>query len=326
MNTERTKSAWGKQSVIAQEGVNEINGVNRNYKDTLFRMLFKEPHALLELYNAINGTAHVDVTALEIITLENAIYMNMKNDVAFLVDCSMNLYEQQSTVNPNMPLRNLFYVAREYQMMVNQKSLYGKKRIKIPTPSFVVFYNGTWKQPERLEMKLSDAFATYIEEPALELKLIQLNISEGYNEVLKEKCPLLKEYVEYTERVRQYVRLMPLDEAVERAVRECIKEGILADFLRKNRMEAISVSIFEYDEEVELALLKEAEREEGIDIGIKIKLIQMVCKKISKGKAPEVIAEELEEDFEEVKEICDAAQECGIDVDKILEKVGEFYW
>lgn len=300
-----------------------ISGVNRNYKDTLFRMLFKEPRSLLELYNAMNGTAHKDVNELEIITLENAIYMNMKNDVAFLVDCGMNLYEQQSSVNPNMPLRNLFYVAKEYQAMVNRKSLYASRQVKIPTPYFVVFYNGTKDQPERQEMKLSDAFAISADEPALELKVIQLNIGEGYNEALKERCPLLKEYVEYTERVRKYAKEMSLSDAVERAVRECIKEGILADFLMKNRAEAISMSIFEYDEELEIALFRQAEREEGIDIGKEIgekrKLIQQVCKKIAKGKKPEIIAEELEEEFDVVKHICDVVQECDMDIEKIYE-------
>jgi len=306
-----------------------INGVNRNYKDTLFRMLFKEPESLLELYNAMNGTAHEDVSELEIVTLENAVYMNMKNDVAFLIDCDINLYEQQSTVNPNMPLRNLFYVAREYQMLYEHKSIYASRTVKIPAPHFIVFYNGTQKQPERLEMKLSDAFEKTTDSPSLELKVIQLNIGKGYNEDLKEKCPLLREYVEYTERVRNYAKKMTLDDAVERAVRECIKEGILADFLRKNRAEAISVSIFEYDEEKEIALFRQAEREVGIDIGKEIgkeigekrKLIQLICKKLAKGKTAEMIAEELEEELGVIKSICDVAQECSMDINKIYEEI-----
>ena len=238
-------------------------GVNRNYKDTIFRMLFKEPDALLELYNAVNGTSYSDGEELQIVTLENAVYMNMKNDVAFMVDCDINLYEQQSTMNPNMPLRNLLYISREYQMLYGNRSIYGSKVVRIPVPYFIVFYNGIQEQPERLEMKLSDAYAEKTERPALELKVIQLNIGNGYNEDLKEKCPLLKEYVEYTERVRRYTKGMSLEDAVERAVQECIKEGILVDFLRKNRAEAISVSIFEYDEEKELEKLRKSEYKNG---------------------------------------------------------------
>ena len=243
--------------------------IERNYKDTLFRMIFRKPEALLQLYNAVNDTDYQDPAALEIVTLENAIYMNMKNDLAFIVDCRMSLYEHQGSINPNMPLRDLFYVAKEYQGMVSQKSLYSSRLVKLPTPYFVVFYNGLAKQPERKEMKLSDSFMTPVDDPALELKVIQLNIGLGHNKELMEKCPLLAQYAQYVGRVQQYASGMPLEEAVERAVDECIHEGILADFLLQNRTEAITVSIFEYDEEKELALFRAAEREEGIEEGLK---------------------------------------------------------
>lgn len=265
---------------------------NRNYKDTLFRMIFREPDALLDLYNAINGTTYDDVTKLKVVTLENAIYMNMKNDVAFLIDCRLNLYEQQASLNPNMPLQNLFYVAREYQNLVDDKSLYASSVIKVPTPNFIVFYNGSSEQPERLEMRLSDLFETSVIEPALELKVTQLNIRIGHNKELMGKCSALKEYSQYVEKVKQYVGLMDLDKAVEQAVQECIREGILANFLAKNRAEAVSVSIFEYDEEKELALLRQAERETG---GL-VKLVSMVRKKKEKGLDSEEISQLFEEE------------------------------
>lgn len=244
-----------------------ITAAKRNYKDTLFRMIFRERPALLSLYNAVNETDYQNPEELQVVTLENAIYMNMKNDLAFIVDCRMSLYEQQSTINPNMPLRDLFYVAKEYQGMVSNSSLYSSRLVKLPTPYFVVFYNGAQEQPERKEMKLSDAFQTKVEEPALELKVLQLNISTGHNEKLMEKCSLLAQYAEYISRVQRYAAGMPLGEAVERAVTECIREGILSDFLRRNRAEAIEVSIFEYDEEKEMALFRAAEREEGREEG-----------------------------------------------------------
>lgn len=240
---------------------------NRNYKDTLFRMIFKEPCELLSLYNALNDTNYTNPEDLEIVTLENAIYMNMKNDLACVVDCHLQLYEHQSSVNPNMPLRDLLYVAREYEKLFGEVTLYSTKQVKIPTPSFIVFYNGSAKQPERVEMKLSDAFEIPVENPSLELKVVQLNINHGHNKALLEKCRTLQEYSIYVERVRLHAQHKPLKEAVEQAVSECIKEGILARFLTQYRTEAISMSIFEYDEEREMKLIRQAEREMGWEEG-----------------------------------------------------------
>lgn len=244
---------------------------NRNYKDTLFRMIFREPKELLSLYNALNGTAYDDPSKLEIVTLENAIYMTMKNDLACVVDCHLNLYEHQSSVNPNMPLRDLLYVAREYEKVITDTTFYSAKQLKIPAPNFVVFYNGTAYQPERVEMKLSDAFQVPVKNPALELKVIQLNINVGFNKELMKNCQTLQEYALYVERVRKYAKQKPLSEAVNIAVQECIKEGILSNFLRHYRAEAVMISIFEYDEEREMELIKqsirELEREEGREEG-----------------------------------------------------------
>lgn len=256
----------------------ETMPAQRNYKDTLFRMVFDSPDKLLQLYNAVNDTDYRNPEELQIVTLENAIYMNVKNDLAFIVDCRMSLYEQQSSVNPNMPLRDLFYVSKEYQGMVSRRSLYSSRLVKLPTPYFVVFYNGTPEQPERKIMKLSDSFLTGVEEPALELKVVQLNIGLGHNSELMEKCPLLAQYSQYVGRVQKYASGMPLEEAVERAVSECIREEILSEFLQKKRAEAIAVSIFEYDEEKELALLRQAEREQG--------RLQQLCVLVKKGLLP----------------------------------------
>ena len=242
---------------------------NRNYKDTLFRMIFREPNELLSLYNALNDTNYENPADLKIVTLENAIYMNMKNDLACVVDCHLNLYEHQSTINPNMPLRDLLYVAREYEKLFADTTLYSAKQVKIPTPAFVVFYNGSVNQPDRLEIKLSDAFEIPTDTPALELKVIQLNINHGHNKLLMEKCRTLREYALYVERVRTYTKTKPLKEAVEQAVTECICEGILSGFLTRYKTEAISMSIFEYDEEKEMKLIRQSERELGWEEGHK---------------------------------------------------------
>lgn len=119
---------------------------NRNYKDTVFRMIFSDRKNLLSLYNAVNGTSYKNPEELEIVTLENAIYMGMKNDLAFIIATNLFLYEHQSTYNPNMPLRDLFYISSEYQKLVDHKSLYSSVLQKIPAPNFIVFYNGTRKK------------------------------------------------------------------------------------------------------------------------------------------------------------------------------------
>ena len=331
---------------------NEENAVvRRDYKDTLFRMIFREKSSLLSLYNAVNNTDYTDPEELEIVTLENAIYMNMKNDLAFVIDFYLNLYEHQSTFSPNMPLRNLFYIARELQNQVETNQLYRTKLVKIPTPRFLVFYNGTKEQPAQQVLRLSDAFLQPTAEPELELVVTMLNINMNKNQEVLEKCRLLKEYMQYIEKVRRYASYMEPKEAVERAVTEAIKEGILKEFLTKYRNEAIAVSIFEYNEELALSYIREDEYQKGhedgrlegeklgriegekfgriqgeavgIEKGEAIKLIQQVCKKMKKGKPAEIIAEELEEKPSVVESIYRIAEEYGDDCDKIYERLKE---
>ena len=253
----------------------------RNYKDSIFRMLYLDEKELLNLYNAVNGTNYTDVENLEVNTLQNAIYMNMKNDVSFLFNFQVNLYEQQSTVNPNMPLRDLIYVSKLLQNIVRDCDLYGSTLVKIPAPRFVVFYNGREKQPERTVYRLSDSFSKKQENPELELKVTVLNINAGNNADILGNCKTLREYMQYTDRVRAYALQMPIEEAVEQAITECINEGILAEFLKKNRADAMEVRIFEYNEELHLANLRREGYEEGLEHGI--------TQGITQGKALDIL-------------------------------------
>ncbi len=285
-------------------------GVNRNYKDTVFRMLFKEKKALLSLYNALRGTAYADPEQLRIVTLENAIYMGMKNDLAFILDSSLNLYEHQSTVCPNIPLRNLMYVADELEKMVDKKRLLSRRKQLIPTPEFVVFYNGKEPRPEREEMRLSDLFAEKTKDPRLELKVTVLNINPGMNEELKANCKEIAEYMQYVESVRRYERKLPLEAAVENAVTECIKKGILKEFLIRNRSEVMHRCLYEYDEEEAREVWREDAREEGLEEGRKegrkegIKEgTRVIVKKLARNKTPEIIAQELDEPLEFILEL-----------------------
>ena len=162
--------------------VNSVNTavtvpVNRTYKSTLFIMLFQDKKNLLELYNAMTGKHYTDPEQLEINTLENAVYMSMKNDLSFLIDGRLSLYEHQSTYNPNLPLRFLIYISQLYAGMTRNENLYGAKTVQIPPPEFVIFYNGEKDMPEEMPLRLSDMYRLKVEDPKLELEAVMLNIS-----------------------------------------------------------------------------------------------------------------------------------------------------
>ena len=269
----------------------KIPAANRQYKDTVFRMLFSEKENLLSLYNAVTGNTYQNADDLKIVTLENAIYMGMKNDLAFMLETNIYLYEHQSTLNPNIPLRDLIYIGIEYQQYVDDKSLYSSRLQKIPVPKFMVFYNGTDAVDDRVELRLSNAYEHLAGEPDLELKVLMLNVNEGHNKELMEQCQTLKEYAIYVARVRKYTSEMNLNDAVARAIDECIKEGILVEFLRKNRSEVKMVSILEYDKEWEEKKLRKAEYEAGKSEGIEITEERMIHNMIKLDFPIEKIAE-----------------------------------
>lgn len=237
--------------------------VNRIYKDRLYKMIFNDKSELLKLYNAINGTHYDDPAMLTITTLDNAIYMTMENDLSFIIDMRLALYEQQSTVNPNLPLRFLMYITDIYSAYTKDMNIYGSKKVQIPLPSFVIFYNGVKSQPDRTEFLLSELFHPTTDQPALELKAVMLNINKGHNQELMNACHTLRDYSEYVARIRTYSAEMPLTDAVEKAITECIHENILRDFLLKNRAEAKAMSIYEYDEEKTMRMFREEAFEEG---------------------------------------------------------------
>ena len=226
-------------------------------------MIFNNKSELLKLYNAINGTHYNDPAMLTITTLDNAIYMTMENDLSFIIDMRLALYEQQSTVNPNLPLRFLMYITDIYSAYTKDMNIYGSKKVQIPLPSFVIFYNDVKSQPDRTEFLLSELFHPTTDQPALELKAVMLNINKGHNQELMNACHTLRDYSEYVARIRTYSAEMPLTDAVEKAITECIHENILRDFLLKNRAEAKAMSIYEYDEEKTLRMFREEGYEDG---------------------------------------------------------------
>ena len=247
--------------------------VKRDYKSRMFTMIFSDKKGLLELYNAVAKRDYKDPELLIINTLENAIYMSMQNDISFLIDFRLPLYEHQSSYNPNIPLRFLMYISDLYSKLTANKNLYGTKLVKIPTPQFIVFYNGIQKRPEQEVLKLSSAYIVE-EVPSLELTVYVLNINEGCNEELKKTCKTLNDYSIYVQRVRNHkTEGMTIEEAVELSVDECIRDNVLREFLIQNKAEAMAMSIYEYNEEEHMRMEREQHYEDGMLYGV-IKTLQ----------------------------------------------------
>ncbi|MFR2320380.1 MAG: hypothetical protein ACLS7U_13250 [Enterocloster sp.] len=265
--------------------ITDVPNAARNYKDRIFRMVFREKKALLALYNAMNETDYENEDDLKVTTLESALYLEMKNDVSFVLYDELLLYEHQSTKNPNLPLRNLFYVSDVYSELTKDLFLYGSVPVQIPEPKFVVFYNGLENMQEREVLKLSSLYAKKAEHISLELETLVLNVNVGYNKILMERCRQLSDYAQFVSEVRKRLsKKIPLSEAVNEAVEDCIQRGILAEFLSKNRAEVIKVSIYEYDEEKVKRMFKEECMKLGMEQGKQLGIEQGKQIGIEQGK------------------------------------------
>ena len=228
-----------------------------------------------------------------------------KNDVSFIVADQINLYEQQSTYSSNMPLRGLFYFSQQYEgFIVRQKhNLYGSKLVKLPTPQYIVFYNGKKNQPDQEELLLSDAYEAGRGSGCLECRAQLLNINRGHNKALMEKCRRLWEYSEFVSEVEEQLKAgLSRDEAIQSAIDHCIEQGILTDILKSEKSEVLHmIFLTEYDEKKHLRHTFEEGKEEGRIEGREDKLLELIQKKRAKGRSVETIAEELEEDVETIR-------------------------
>ena len=246
---------------------------NRKYKDSLFRLVFREKKELLSLYNAVNASYYDNPEELEVTTLDDAIYLHWKNDVSFLIKDEMNLYEHQSSINPNMPLRGLIYLTGLYKAYIDKNGfdIYTGKLVKLPMPQYIIFYNGRADEAERKEFKLTDSFNVPKGKTAcLECIAIQYNINYGNNIKLMQSCKKLSEYSEFVACVRKYQHeLESLEDAIDAAVDYCIEHNILADILQKHRAEVKDMLLFEYNEELHINTIRKEGIEEGIKEGIK---------------------------------------------------------
>jgi len=241
---------------------------NRRYKDSVFVDLFSEDKTakanFLSLYNALHGT-HLDSSAeLKPLKLEQAMYTKLSNDVSCLIDNKIIvLAEHQSTINENMPLRCLQYVARLYEQIQDPKAKYYRTLQKIPIPEFYVFYNGMAKYPAQKTLKLSDAYIAKSEQVPLELTVQVLNINTDKANKILMTCKPLEEYSLFVEAVRRHTAL-DKEKGFESAIKECIQNGILKEYLQRKSREVINMLLAEYDYDTDIAV----QREESLMIGI----------------------------------------------------------
>ncbi len=245
---------------------------NRKYKDSLFCDLFysdRDAKAnLLSLYNALHGTDYTDEAMIELVRLEDVFFKNIKNDIAFLVNNRrIVLGEHQSTVNENMPLRCLMYVAREYEKLIPVRDRYRTMRIEVPRPEFYTFYNGSADYPMETKLHLSCAYPPSDEKPMLELTVKIININSNKNNPLLTDCRVMREYSRFVEATRKY---KGDKNALEEAIRECIANGILTDYLTRKGSEVVNMLMEEYDYDTDIAVQREEAAAEGERRGMKI--------------------------------------------------------
>lgn len=244
---------------------------NREYKSDVFSMLMEDKGNALQIYNALNNSSYRDPNLVEICTLDRGVSLSVRNDAAFVLDANLSIYEHQSTVCPNMPVRCLIYFTSIIGRILKDHNIYGKTMIRIPTPKFAIFYNGAEEQPEQYDLKLSNAFERPVEDPELELTCRVYNINQGRNRELLDKCPMLKEYMIFVDYVREYHRKEEYDNletAINMAIDRCIEEGVLRQFLIENRLEVVKVTQLDYTFDRQIELEREDARREGREAGL----------------------------------------------------------
>ena len=308
---------------------------NREYKSDVFCMLMENPVYALEVYNALNGTSYTDPSQVQMVTLEKGISLSMRNDASFIVDFDLTITEHQSTYSPNMPLRSLFYFVEGLKSIISNHDLLGRKLVQIPTPHFVVFYNGLEKRPEMEVLRLSNSFIKDTDEPEIELKCTVYNINKNNNAAFLSQCPVLSQYMFFVDRIRANIqRDMELENAIEEAIEYCIHQHILEDFLRQRRAEVTKTMTLDYTWERREGIIRREEREDGRAEGLAEGLaegrikgrtegrtegqISLICKKLRKNLSVAEIAAWMEEEEATVQAIVDVAKKYAPDYDEHL--------
>ena len=270
------------------------------YKSRLFSFLFgREEHKewTLSLYNAINGTSHTDPNDITINTIEDVIYLGMKNDLSIIVSEIVNLYkkielyEQQSSYNPNMPVRQFMYAGKSYDkyIFINRFNRYGTKLIPLPIPKLVVFYNGTADKPDDMLLSLDDAYKAEIKrnitgitdkadmeseverlfkeaDPDIRVKVRMININYGHSKNILEACKPLKEYSWFVDKIRSN-NDNDIESAIAKAIDEMPDDFEIKFYILANRAEVMDMCLTEYNEVETMNLFKEEGRLEGREEG-----------------------------------------------------------
>jgi predicted transposase YdaD len=297
-----------------------MENVNRNHKNSVFSSLFSDPDVLRELYSAIEGVAVPPETPIDINTLTDVLYKGRINDVSFLIDNRLVvLVEHQSTINDNIPIRLLMYIARVYEKIINRRKIYQAKLEKIPRPEFIVLYNGEKECPDYEELKLSDAFkdieglkSSDINKLPLELIVQVYNVNHGHNPVILEKSGTLDDYSVFIGKIREYQKVEDsLEKAAGSAIIYCIKNNILKEYLEAHASEVLNMLLAEWnqDEAVEVAReeghedgLKEG-LEEGEEIGMEKEKLIIAKNLLSEGSTPEFVQRITGLSLEKIKEL-----------------------
>ena len=259
---------------------------NRKYKDSVFSKYFSEdPKRLVELYNALEGTNYPEDTPVKVNTITDVLYKDRLNDLSFLLDGQLVvLIEHQSTINNNMALRMLIYLGRLYEQILPSDALYRSKLIKIPTPKFIVLYNGLDDCPDHYQQKLSTAFAATDDEPSAELVVDVWNVNFGENEQLAKESKSLYDYSYFVHCVRQWKsKGLEFDDAIAHAIQDCVKANIMKEFLSKHGSEVENMLFTEWNWDTALKVQKEEGREEGRAEGREEGAFEMLCNAVKNG-------------------------------------------
>jgi len=251
---------------------------NREYKNSVFTMLFNDKAVLLELSNALFGAKYAPDTPIEITTIKNALSRGRVNDLSYVLDDRLIvLVEHQSTMSDVMPYRMLLYIAETYSRLYHNKMQYRRYRFPLKRPKFIVLYNGDEEMKEDvLILRLSDMFPKFAPEDGaadgglidLELTVAVYNIKNGRNANIVKYCATLREYGIFTDMIRENRKTMPLKEALRKAVEDCIRLNILKEFLLKHREEVMGLLLTEWDMDTALEVSKEEGFEKGVEIGV----------------------------------------------------------
>ena len=276
--------------------------INRNYKDTLFRRLFNTQEKLLELYNALFGTDYKDRSAIKINTLENILFMGMRNDISFVIYGVLVLLEHQSTMNnKNIAARMFLYLSKIYEKILSEdepNALYKWNEVELPNPEFIVLYNGKENIPKEEIINITTVFKNKDRKNRLDMEVRVININKGVNPELESKCKTLADYISLIDKIREYEKNNPLEEAIKLAVKYCVDNDILKEFLLENATEVVGMLATEFDMDIALKVAREdgiqTGREEGREEGIE-KFQNYVLDLMEQGLSQEEIKEKIKE-------------------------------